>query len=178
VTRARGLPRRAFVAGAAATTLVAAAGCAGAPVTDAADKKAPQPLLHGLADFDGKKLDAPKVLGKVALIDFWASWCGPCRQSFPHLDQLFRTYAGDGLLMMGVCVDDDPALGRRFWAQLRPRFPVGWDAEGEVRERFGVVSLPTTVLLDTGGFVVQRNEGFDPGDHRILEENVHRLLRG
>ena len=112
------------------------------------------------------------------MIDFWASWCAPCRQAFPHLDQLYRTYSGDGLTMMGVCVDDDPAAGRRFWAATRPRFPVGWDPGGEIRERFGVASLPTTVLLDQGGFVVQRNEGFDPADHRILEENVHRLLRG
>ena len=59
----------------------------------------------------------------------------------------------------------------------RPRFPVAWDGKSAVRERFRVVSLPTTVLLDPSGFLVQRNEGFDPADHRLLEEHVHRLLR-
>lgn len=134
-------------------------------------------LLEGLTDFSGAALKTPPVLGAVTLIDFWASWCAPCRQAFRYLDQLYRTYVGDGLHMMGVCVDEDALAGRRFWASAQPRFPVAWDAAGRVRNRFNVGSLPTTILLDAEGFLVQRNEGFDPADHRLLEEHVHRLLR-
>lgn len=164
------LRRRTFLLGGAALV-----GCATAPVSPEAPQRAG--LLEGLTDFGGAAIEPPAVLGNVTLLDFWASWCAPCRQAFRYMDQLYRTYAGDGLSMMAVCVDDDGVAGRRFWAAARPRFPVAWDARGGVRQRFGVVSLPTTVLLDRNGFLVQRNEGFDPAEHRILEEQVHRLLR-
>jgi thiol-disulfide isomerase/thioredoxin len=145
-----------------------------------ADAPADKPRVHpltGLLDFGGQPVVLPKVLGAVTIIDFWASWCAPCRQAFRHMDQLYRTYLGDGLEMLAVSVDDDAQAARRFWAMARPRFPVAWDGGGEVRERFHVLTLPTTVLFDPSGFLVQRNEGFDPADHRLLEEHVHRLLR-
>jgi thiol-disulfide isomerase/thioredoxin len=154
------------------------ASCAAAPEAgETAETVTPDALLSGLTDFDGAAVPAPKVLGRVTLVDFWASWCAPCRQAFRHLDQLYRTYAADGLNLMAVCVDDNAIDGRRFWAAARPRFPVAWDATGRVRQRFGVATLPTTVLLDENGFLVQRNEGFDPAQHRILEEHLHRLIR-
>lgn len=142
--------------------------------------QAEKPLVHpltGLLDFAGRPITPPRILGAVTIVDFWASWCGPCRQAFRHMDQLYRTYKGDGLDMIAVSVDDDVQAARRFWAMAKPRFPVAWDGGGEVRERFSVSALPTTVLFDPNGFLVQRNEGFDPADHRLLEEHVHRLLR-
>lgn len=148
----------------------------------AADGAAARPShpLAGLTDFAGLDLDKelrPKILERPAtLIDFWASWCVPCRQSFRHLDQLYRTWLGRGLDMIGVSVDDDPVAARRFFSQYRPRFPVAWDSNAVVRERFGVVSLPTTVLLDHEGSIILRNVGFDIADHRYLEEQVRRLV--
>jgi cytochrome c biogenesis protein CcmG, thiol:disulfide interchange protein DsbE len=162
--------RRAFLLGTGAS-LVA---CATPPPPTATQATHP---LEGLADFEGNNVEPPKILGAVTLIDFWASWCGPCRQAFRHLDQLYRTYEGDGLVMLGVSIDEDPKAAKRFWAAARPKFPVAWDAAGGIRERFSVTQLPTTMLFDDQGFVVDRNEGFDPADHRILEEHVHRLLR-
>lgn len=151
-------------------------GCASGPPAQEVPLGNVHPLT-GIVDFDGVALPLPPILGSVTLLDFWASWCGPCRQAFPHLDQLFRTYQGDGLKVLGISVDDDPKAARRFWASMRPRFPVAWDESGMVRERFKVQSLPTTMLFDADGMIVQRNEGFDPADHRLLEEHVHRLVR-
>jgi thiol-disulfide isomerase/thioredoxin len=112
----------------------------------------------------------------ATIIDFWASWCAPCRVGFRYLDQLYRTFSPRGLDMIAISVDDDPVAAKRFWAQLRPRFPVAWDGNAVVRERFGVVSLPTTVLLDEAGSIVVRSTGFDLNEHRYLEEQVRRLV--
>ncbi len=175
--------RRDFVAAAAAVAGSAGAGSAvgglalSACATTAAAVDPTKPLFSGLTAFDGGKVTPPAVLGHVTLIDFWASWCGPCRQAFAHLDQLYRTYQKDGLEMLGICVDSDALAGRRFWASMRPRFAIAWDAHSEVSARFKVQSLPTTVLLDQDGMIVQRNEGFDLVDHRLMEEQIHRLLR-
>lgn len=125
----------------------------------------------------GDPMTPPVLSGRVVILDFWASWCVPCRQAFRHMDQLYRTYQGDGLVVLAVSIDDDVAQARRFWSAARPRFAVAWDGSGAIRARFSVLTLPTTVLFDVDGEVVQRTEGFDLGEHRILEEQVHRLLR-
>lgn len=157
----------------------AGVGCAATPEA-VADGKDAHPLA-GLMDFEGVVLAQDPILpilGKPAtIIDFWASWCGPCRPSFRHLDQLYRTFLPRGLEMVAVSVDDDPVAAKRFWAQHRPRFPVAWDGNAVVRERFGVVSLPTTVLLDEMGSIVVRSTGFDENEHRYLEEQVRRLVQ-
>ncbi len=160
-----------------ASAALFAAGCATPPEPDDAAVQPTNPL-HGLAKFDGALLPAPELIGMVTVDVFWASWCAPCRISFPHLDQLYRTYAKDGLQVVAVSCDDDPLLGKRFAAMLRPRFPVAWDPSGAVRERFLVQGLPTTVLLDQTMRVVVRTEGFEPAQHQALEDHVRRLVRG
>lgn len=153
-------------------------GCASTP--SVVDDGTPKHPLAGLTDFAGVAVpeDPPlPILGRPAtIVDFWASWCAPCRVGFRYLDQLYRTFSPRGLDVIGISVDDDPIAAKRFWAQLRPRFPVAWDGNAVVRERFGVVSLPTTVLLDEAGSIVVRSTGFDLNEHRYLEEQVRRLV--
>jgi len=80
------------------------------------------------------------------------------------------------LLMAKFSIDDDLDAARRFWAAARPSFPVAWDMGGEARERFGVLALPTSVLLDAAGRIFLRTEGFDAAEHRRLEEGVRALV--
>lgn len=164
------LTRRQLLAGSVAL----AASCAAPQPAPVVDPNAHP--LSGLKDFSGRLLAPPELTGRVTVLDFWASWCAPCRQSFRHLDQLYRTYVGDGLQVLGVSVDEDPRAGQAFLARARPRFAVGWDAAGTIRARFGVAGLPTTFLLDQEARLVHRQEGFDAGAHRVLESHVRHLL--
>jgi cytochrome c biogenesis protein CcmG/thiol:disulfide interchange protein DsbE len=170
----RALLGRALGVGGVALGLGTLGACASSPAAVEIDPNAHP--LDGLMTFDGVPLEAPAMFGRVTLLDFWASWCAPCRQAFRYLDQLYRTYAADGLFVLGVGVDEDPREGRGFLARTRPRFETAWDGKGKVAARFGVASLPTTVLLDRDGTIVYRHQGFDVGSHRVLEAHVRRLV--
>lgn len=132
--------------------------------------------LAGLRDFAGHKIPLPPLHESVVLLDFWASWCGPCRHSFRYLDRMYRTYAGAALQVWAISLDDDAADAQRFLARTRPRFPVAWDATHQLRNRFRVSSLPTSALLDKDGRLVTRHEGFDPQSQRRLEGSLRTLL--
>ncbi len=177
------LARRQLLVGAAAGVPVAAfsaAGLGGCATEPEVDPNAPPPAhpLEGLETLRGKPAELPPLLGQVTLIDFWASWCAPCREAFRYLDQLYRTFVGDGLTMLAISVDDTLPDGRNFAARMRVKFPLAWDPNGEIRQRFVVENLPTTILLDAQARVVHRHSGFDMQNHRVLEEHVRRLVRG
>lgn len=153
---------------------LAATACAAPPA--AGDAEPPAHPLAGLTDWNGAPLEPPTLEGQVTVLDFWASWCAPCRQAFRYLDQLYRTYQSKDLQVIAISLDEDGAAGRSFAARMRPRFDVAWDKRQVVGGRFGVVSLPTTVLLDQQGALVHRHQGFEPRLHELLESHVRRLV--
>src|ERR1700678_2087156 len=91
-------------------------------------------------------LDLNAYRGKVVYLDFWASWCGPCKQSFPWMETMKRTYAGQGLEVIAVDLDGDRADADRFLAQFHPTFDVRFDPEGELAEAYKVQGMPSSVL--------------------------------
>jgi len=134
-----------------------------APAT--ADSASPDwPLLAGLS-------------GKVVLVDFWASWCGPCLRSFPWMNELQQRHAGEGLVIVAVNLDQDRALADAFLKKLPARFRVEYDPAGQVATRFGVQAMPTSFLIDRRGQVRARHAGFRDALRTEREHQIQQLLK-
>jgi thiol-disulfide isomerase/thioredoxin len=104
----------------------------------------------------------PEYRGKVVLVDFWASWCGPCRSALPNLKRLQSVYSGDDFVVVSISEDNDEAAWRAFTASHQMTWPQRLDSDGSVQHQFGVNGLPTYVLIGRDGAVVQKIVGEDP----------------
>ena len=113
--------------------------------------------------------------GRVVLLDFWATWCGPCRVVIPKLDALQARYGGQGLEVLGVSTEE-PELVKKFNHLLPVSYGIGVDRHGQTTRSYGVVSLPTLVVIDRRGVVRDVAVGYDPSEDARLEANVKALL--
>ena len=114
--------------------------------------------------------------GKVTYIDFWASWCGPCRQSFPWMNEMQQKYGAQGLRIVGVNLDAEAADAQKFLASLPAGFTIAYDPEGESAQRFGVQGMPTSVLAGRDGKVIFQHAGFNRADADELEKAIRAAL--
>lgn len=121
-------------------------------------------------------LSLDRFKGQVVLLDFWASWCGPCRKSFPELERLHTRYGARGLKVVGVSMDQEAAAMARFLDSVPVTFQIERDPLGQLAVPLQVASMPTTLLLDRAGQVVARFEG--GGHARAEEDAVKALLAG
>jgi cytochrome c biogenesis protein CcmG/thiol:disulfide interchange protein DsbE len=112
----------------------------------------PAPALTGVSQRGAPVLLA-RLRGRVVVVDFWASWCEPCRRAFPTLDSLAQRHGARGLTVVGVSVDDEAASYQRFVAELRPGFAVVHDASHQIAERWSPPSMPTTYVVGRDGRV-------------------------
>lgn len=119
----------------------------------------------------------PGTDGKVLLVDFWASWCAPCRASFPAYGRLYAEYAPKGLVIIGVGVDEDPGKYASFIRKYSPPFPVVLDQGQQLVARVGVPTMPTSYLIDRRGRVRYVHAGYHGGEtDRAVRREVEILL--
>jgi thiol-disulfide isomerase/thioredoxin len=124
--------------------------------------------------------ELPAELGpieaQVVLVDFWASWCTPCRRSFPWMNRMQETYSGQGLQIIGVNVDKERRLAREFLSETPAEFSLRYDPEGALATRFGVQAMPSSFLLDADGNVIASHYGFRLGDTEAYEAEIRDAL--
>ena len=125
--------------------------------------KAPSPALapdFTLKTLDGQEMTLSKLRGKVVLLDFWATWCAPCREAIPHLINLRKTYQEKGFEVIGMNVDrGDAETVRRFVKSMDIPYPITLTSE-EVSRNYGITALPTSILIDKQGRIRQKFLGF------------------
>jgi thiol-disulfide isomerase/thioredoxin len=110
--------------------------------------------------------------GKVVLVDFWASWCGPCRQSFPWMSAMAERYGANGFAVVAIDLDKDRALAEAFLRQLAPPFTVAFDPAGKTAEAFGVSTMPSSYLVNRAGRLVYSHPGFTLKDADAVEMRI------
>jgi thiol-disulfide isomerase/thioredoxin len=131
-----------------------------------------------MSALDGRPFTLASLKGRVIVLDFWASWCVPCRKSFPFLDDLQNRYAKDGLRVVGVTLEEDDDAVTGFLSSVPVNFTIVRDPSEKAGDAFGVVAMPTTFLIDGEGRVVARFEGGDESVHKQVEAAVATLLAG
>ena len=161
----------------AAALLAASLGCAGPRTTWQAS-----PLVGRTVEIDAKGLDGTAVKlpsrgARATVVDFWATWCEPCREQLPDLDRLAAAWRAEGVQVYAVSFDEDRAAVEEFVARTAIGFPVLWDKGGQtLAERLELTRLPTTVLIDGSGVVRGVHLGYEPGQSAALQDELKRIL--
>ena len=114
--------------------------------------------------------------GRVVWLDFWASWCGPCRQSFPWMEAMHQRHGAQGLQVIAVNLDAKPDAARRFLAEHRASFTVAFDPAGDSARRYAVRAMPTSVLIGADGRIRTVHAGFRDDDRAPLEAALREAL--
>lgn len=125
----------------------------------------------------GKNLKLSEYRGQVVMINFWATWCAPCRQEMPHLNRLYEQYRKAGFMLLGVNIDDNPRAAEAMAAHLKIRFPVLYDTGKQVSKRYDVDAMPSTVIVDRDGKVQYIHRGYRSGTEQIYETKVREILK-
>ena len=144
----------------------------------AAAAKNPAPALN-LRDLDGQPHDLAALKGKVVLVNFWATWCPPCRREMPSMERLAQKLRGDNFVVLAVDVGEDADTVHAFSSRMEtpPSFPILLDPHGRTMQAWGVAGLPTTYLIDRQGRIVAGAIGGREFDHPEIERAVRDLLK-
>jgi thiol-disulfide isomerase/thioredoxin len=120
--------------------------------------------------------DTVSLAGKVVYVDFWASWCAPCRLSFPWMQQIYEKYREKGFEIVAVSVDKDHNAALKFLKHSKATFTIVFDSTGELAKKLQLEAMPTSIIYDRGGRLVSKHSGFREEDTERLENSLARLI--
>ena len=155
---------------------LAAFGAMAALPAGAAGASAPAPDFT-LDSNTGKPIKLSSLKGQVVMVNFWATWCGPCRKEMPLLDSIYKQYKDKGFTLLGVNVEPDPKLATDFLKKLPVSFPVLYDVKSDVSSLYKVTGMPTTVFIDKKGNVRVVHVSYKDGDENEYMNNIRMLMR-
>lgn len=145
-----------------------------ASISSAADASK-APAIH-LPAIEGE-MDLAQLEGKVVYLDFWASWCDPCRDSFPWMAEMKEKYGAQGLEVVAVNLDKERVLADSFLKTMKVNFVVAFDASGESAEKYGLRGMPGSYLIGRDGSIQASHLGFNDKDKAKLEAAIRVLLQ-
>ncbi len=133
-------------------------------------------------DFTLRRLDGPNLRlqeqrGQVVLVNFWATWCGPCRQEMPHLNRLYEKYRPSGFVLLGVNIDENERAAAELATRLGLKFPVLLDTDKRVSRLYDLNAMPATVLIDRDGRARFLHRGYREGMEQTYEQQIRDLLK-
>jgi thiol-disulfide isomerase/thioredoxin len=130
-----------------------------------------------LASMAGKPVNLDQYKGQVVMLNFWASWCGPCREEMPILEKLHAKYKPMGFTMIGVNVEPDSAEAAKWLKATPVTFPILFDTKSEVSKLYSVASMPSTVIIDRKGNLRWLHRGYKAGDENEYLNQIRALVR-
>lgn len=139
----------------------------------AADVQAPAFTLQSV---DGQTVSLAQFKGDVVMINFWASWCGPCRQEMPLLDNIYKQYKDMGFTLIGVNVEPDSSSANAWLKKTPVSYPILYDPKSQVSQLYQVQAMPTTVIIDRKGIVRYMHNGYLPGDENQYMNSIRALI--
>lgn len=116
------------------------------------------------------------LTGQVVYIDFWASWCKPCRKSFPWMNQIQQKYAGQGLQIIAINLDTEEALAKAFLDKVPAQIPIIYDPEGKIAKDYKLIGMPSSYLIDKKGKIRFAHKGFFTRSEALYEQELVLLL--
>ncbi|MDT8283493.1 MAG: TlpA disulfide reductase family protein [Gammaproteobacteria bacterium] len=140
--------------------------------TFAIAQKAPTFVLPG----DNKNINLAKLKGKVVYLDFWASWCDPCRKSFPWMNDMHARYDGKNFTIIAVNLDTTKEDATKFLGKVPADFAVAYDPEGKVATQYNLKAMPSSYLIDKKGNLVMTHKGYREGEASEIEARILALL--
>jgi peroxiredoxin len=142
---------------------------------DALDAGGKMPEI-GLKDLSGRVVNTASLAGKVVVIDFWATWCAPCREELPVLQKLYKKYGAQGLVVVGVSVDKEADNIKQFMQKMPLSFPIVHDAAHSVSGKYAPPRMPSSYLVDRKGIVRYVHGGYRAEDAAAFEKEIQGLL--
>ena len=125
----------------------------------------------------GENVRLAEQRGQVVMLNFWASWCGPCRKEMPLLDEMSKRYSAAGFVLYGVNVEEDNTDAKKLIKELGVSFPILWDTESKASSLYNVDAMPTTVVIDKKGQIRYVNRGYKAGDENKYRDQIRELIK-